>query len=473
MDKILSVRETAEYLGVSTSTIYRYAKKNEIPYIKKKFGLRFRQSEIEKWIDQDKRKTSISNKILIQALTNPFASNIDKAKGGIKRMANPKKGRQNYGYGAVYVRKTKKGYFRFYIDYYDKSGNRKQKLVKNATCWRDAELELKNQVLMELSKDWRLRERKHDIKFRTFAEIYLQKHCKRKKKAWERSDKVYLHANLIPFFGDCDLAKIGVLLIEDFIGKRFDDRVKRSTINRDLACLKKMFNKAIDWGYTTSNPVKKIKLFSEEEYRRDRILSNEEEKRLYREAAPHLKPILTCALMTAMRRSEILTLKWENVDLENRQITIKAASAKSGKKRLIPINDTLREELKRLKEMSNEISEFVFLYKGLKTEKFRPLKSVQKAFVRACQRANIKDLVFHDLRRTAASRLIKKGADPISVKKILGHASLKTSEIYLHSSIKQIQEAVNLLDLDRVEKAKNEDDLLHRRYMKEQSSLIH
>lgn len=81
----------------------------------------------------------------------------------------------------------------------------------------------------------------------------------------------------------------------------------------------------------------------------------------------------------------------------------------------------------------------------------------------ACKRSDIKNLTFHTLRHTFGSRLIEKGADPVSVKNILGHANLKTTEIYLHSSIGQMKSAVELLDQKGTKSSQKMDNLLHIR----------
>jgi hypothetical protein len=80
--------------------------------------------------------------------------------------------------------------------------------------------------------------------------------------------------------------------------------------------------------------------------------------------------------------------------------------------------------------------------------------------MKACMRAEIEDLRFHDLRHTFGSRLIEKGADPVSVKNLLGHTNLKTTEIYLHSSIGSMREAVEMLDSGPGKNAGNLAELL-------------
>lgn len=153
-----------------------------------------------------------------------------------------------------------------------------------------------------------------------------------------------------------------------------------------------------------------------------------------------------CALTTSLRSSGILGLKWKDIDLEKRRITIRAERSKSGKARVIPINRTLLAEFERLRSLNGGASEFVFLYKAPGTGKLRPVKTVRHAFEGARARAGIENFAFHDFRHTCGSRLIERGADPISVKDLLGHANLKTAEICLHSCFGRMKEALELLN---------------------------
>jgi integrase len=270
-----------------------------------------------------------------------------------------------------------------------------------------------------------------------------------------------LKAQLIPYFGALELHEITPFHVSQFIAKRLKEGVRKSTINRELTVLKKMLNLAIDWGFEIAkNPVVKGNYFSEEEYKRDRILTAEEEGRLFEAASGHLRPILLCALVTGMRLSEVLGLTWDNVDLERRQITVRAESSKSGRSRVIPLNQSLYRCLAGLKA-SNGHGNNVFLYVDPSTGKGRPVRTVRRAFKESCRRAGIKNLRFHDLRHTFGSRLIEKGADPVSVKNLLGHANLKTTEIYLHSSLDQMKKAVDLLDGPPALGVRSEPNLLH------------
>ena len=144
-----------------------------------------------------------------------------------------------------------------------------------------------------------------------------------------------------------------------------------------------------------------------------------------------------------MRKSEIVNLKWEQVDLRNKEIEV--IKSKSGKKRIIPISEGLYEGMIALWKQ-NRNSEFVFQYPDPETGEKRHIKYFRRAFENACRRAGIEGLTFHDLRHTFASRLVRFGVDLITVKDLLGHYSVKTTERYTHSNQEQKRNAVELLN---------------------------
>jgi len=174
------------------------------------------------------------------------------------------------------------------------------------------------------------------------------------------------------------------------------------------------------------------------------------------------------ALQTGMRKSEIANLRWEQVDLNNREIAV--IKTKSGRKRMIPINKDLCEVLTGLRG-SNKGSEFIFQYADPKTGAKRHLRYFRRAFEAACRRAGITGLTFHDLRHTFASRLVRKGADLITVKDLLGHSSVRTTERYSQSNREQKQKAVELLSKKGLEKspqnAENLSPICHTEKAKE------
>ncbi len=230
------------------------------------------------------------------------------------------------------------------------------------------------------------------------------------------------------FFDGKRLSDITSSDIDDYKLYRLK-KVKPATVNRDLACLSHLFNFAKrQKRFFGENPVSISKLLTEHN-QIERILSKEEEARLLETSSPALKSILLCALHTGMRKNEVLSLKWDYVDLDKKLITLEHTNTKSKKTRRIPINSILRKVLleQKLKVGS---SNYVFL--STKGSPYKRHDSLKQSFAGACRRAKIKGLRFHDLRHTAATRMIESGASIVTVSRILGHADLKTTMRYAH-----------------------------------------
>ena len=240
-----------------------------------------------------------------------------------------------------------------------------------------------------------------------------------------KSDKIMLGI-LNDYFINKYLDEINIDNIEKFKWYLINVRkVKNSTVNRYLAILSKAFNIAIANGLTDHNPIKNIKRLRENNFK-IRSLSYNEEKLLYeslKESPKYLKDIVTIALNTAMRKSEILNLKWSNIDFKNNIIEL--LETKSGKSRIIPMNNNVIAVLTSLEHSS----EYVFSINNKK------IGDIKKCWSTALKRAKIENFRFHDLRHTAATRMIEKGVDIITVKEILGHADISTTMRYTHSKL--------------------------------------
>lgn len=255
-----------------------------------------------------------------------------------------------------------------------------------------------------------------------------------------RRDEISV-AHLNSFFGNNKLSAITPKDILDYQSNRLKEGIRPATVNRELACLKALFNFAKQRSrFFGDNPVSKVR-FLEENNRVERVLTLEEEERLIAISAPHLRPIITTAIHTGMRKGELLSLKWVNVDLENNVITVESTNTKSKKLKRIPINSKLRKVLieQKLKTGSKP---YVFL--NPKGEPYLSAFSLTTCFENACRRAGILGLRFHDLRHTAATRMIESGASIVAVSKILGHSNLTMTLRYSHPD-NSLKEAVEKL----------------------------
>jgi integrase len=153
-----------------------------------------------------------------------------------------------------------------------------------------------------------------------------------------------------------------------------------------------------------------------------RFLETEEEERLLDASGKPLRSIILLGIHTGLRiQAEALTLKWASVDLRRASLTVEAAYAKNGRTRTVPLNSTVLQVLKRLKETST--SEYVF-----------PYQSIGTSFRRASRRAKLTGVTPHTLRHTFASRLVMAGVDLRTVQELGGWQTLAMVEWYAHLS---------------------------------------
>jgi len=222
-----------------------------------------------------------------------------------------------------------------------------------------------------------------------------------------------------------------------------------ASVNRRIACFKHMMTKARDWEMipqTTLDTLRRVKL-TREENRRLRFLSVAEFEELIAAADDELKPILVFAFNTGCRRGEILGLTWDRVDFKHGFIRLD--KTKSGEPRNVPINQVLRDALKKL--IRRVDSPFVF-YNPATGNKWQELR---RSFARACRKAKIHDFKFHDLRHTFASQLVMAGVDLTTVSRMLGHASLTMTLRYSHLAPDHLQKAVDVLSVLQDPQAEN------------------
>jgi integrase len=240
-------------------------------------------------------------------------------------------------------------------------------------------------------------------------------------------------------FGDLRLSEISPLAIERYKRQRKEDGVSEVTINRELAFLKNLFTKAVEWEKIAENPVKKVRFYREDNAR-TRFLTDEEEERLLARCRPQLQPLVITALHTGFRASELCSLTWHDIDFRRRTVTVRAGYAKNGESRTVPMNEVLTTTLKAVKLQSAD-GEKVFC-----SREGTPYRSFRTTFQRAVRLAVLADFTFHDLRHTFASRLVMAGVDLPTVKELLGHKDISMTMRYAHLSTDHKQAAVKKLE---------------------------
>ena len=321
----------------------------------------------------------------------------------------------------------------WWIDYYANHRRKREKIGPSR--------ELAQKVLMkrrvEIAEGRFLDiKRNQRVKFDDIAEAYLEKHLKLNcSKGWVYNEGANIRA-LKRYIGNKCLHEITPLAIEEIKERRHKEGVSPLTVNKTLACLKTIFNKAIDWGkFDGQNPMRKIKKLKVDN-KRLRYLEKEEIPRLIDCCPAHLKPIVIVALNTGMRKSEILNLKWHDIDFKRGVISL--LKTKNNKPRYIPINKTVENTLIATKKHP----ESAYVFPG-KTGK--PYDNFKRSFKTAREKANIENFRFHDLRHTFASQLVMNGVDLNTVRELLGHSTIDMTLRYAHLSPNHTKRAVDLL----------------------------
>ncbi len=280
-----------------------------------------------------------------------------------------------------------------------------------------------------------------------WKEKYKQEHVSQKSSA--RQYNGYIR-NLENFFEDYLVMEVTPSLVNEYKVKRRKDGVGPASINRELAVLKNAFNKAIkEWGWLKDNPMARVAM-EKEPQGRVRYLTDEEFEKLLKACPGWLKPIVLTARHTGLRRENILSLKWHQVDLFRRMLTIERT--KNGERLGIPLNETIMKLFKKLSKVRYIGSEYVFYHPAAKKKNSkgafngRRYYEMKTGFQKALKEAGIANFRFHDLRHCFASALVQKGAGLYEVQRLLGHKSSAMTQRYAHLAPENLREAVLRLD---------------------------
>lgn len=190
-------------------------------------------------------------------------------------------------------------------------------------------------------------------------------------------------------------------------------------IRRDLSCLSSMLSYAVECGFMEHNPLPAMRLRLKEPPPRTRYLTHTELERLASKAADHLRPVIVFAVETGMRFSEQMTLTWGQIDRERKEAYL--PKTKTDIPRTVPLSAKALAQIPA--QSKHPTSPYVFCKKN-----GRPYTTLKKSFATACKNAKLKNVRWHDLRRTCGTWLLQSGVDIYTVKQWLGHKTVATTE---------------------------------------------
>lgn len=245
-------------------------------------------------------------------------------------------------------------------------------------------------------------------------------------------------------FGNIQLTDLSTQVIENYL----HTRIRETSIyaaRKDLANFSCAFNRAVRDGFLKQNPCKGIKRFKLPE-RQPMFYTREEFTRLLEALdSEDLRDVVKFAVNTGMRQGEITSLQWHQINFEQELITLdnRTHLTKTKKIRTLPFNNQVKQILNNRYQQRSIECQFVFTLNGQPIDQDRFSKDFKKFVYKA--RVN-PSLNFHSLRHTFASWLVQKGVSIYVVSRLLGHADIKTTEIYAHLRRDDLKNATEILD---------------------------
>jgi integrase len=272
---------------------------------------------------------------------------------------------------------------------------------------------------------------------------------------------------------DWPLVDLTPWIVERWRAERIKCGKAKATINRDLTALRSILSKAVAWKVIDRHPLEPVKplkvdtrsviryLSTEEEYRlRDALTQRDLRMKAARERgnawrqqrgnaempsldhhayADHLHPMVLLSLNTGVRRGELLALRWADVSLQHKTVTIRGTTAKGGQTRHIPLN---REALQVLHAWHQQAPQSALVFPGKTEQQFDNTRKAWEAVLKA---AGIDGFRWHDLRHTFASKLVMAGVPLNTVRELLGHTTATMTLRYAHLAPDHTAEAVERL----------------------------
>jgi integrase len=252
-----------------------------------------------------------------------------------------------------------------------------------------------------------------------------------------RPHHIYHLKFLLQFFSETLILRLTKSMAEEFRKARGAGKsIKDATVNRDLSVLRHILYWAVDEQLLAANPLARMKMARERRTRRQ-VLSVAEELLLLPAAADHLRAMTMAALDTGMRRGEITSQRWEDIDFSRKLLFVTRSKTPEGESREIPLTGRLLEHLLQHRKSEG----LVFEYKG------RPVRIVKRAWKTALKNSGIRHVRFHDLRHTFNTRLMEAGVLQEVRMALMGHSSgSKVHATYTHIELPVKREAIRKLE---------------------------
>lgn len=278
------------------------------------------------------------------------------------------------------------------------------------------------------------------LTFEAFCREHYMPYAKKELRSYKDVEN-RLKLRLFPALGSIPLNQIGKRHVSD-LHRQVSNEVSAVTANRYLSQIAGIFTCAIEWGYATENPARGIRKL-DEGGPRTRYLAKEELARfsavLWQDALAgnQSSRALFMMLATGHRKEEVLSQRWEDIDLENQSGFLRDPK-KKGKRRHFPLSSHLLQLLTQMHAERDTSSPWLFPSDSESGHQ----KDIRRTFRTIMDKAGVTNLRPHDLRRTFASGLANKGFSAMAIRDLLGHADVRTTQkVYAHLDLGTLRDA--------------------------------
>ena len=301
-------------------------------------------------------------------------------------------------------------------------------------------LSVANGIDVRAEKKQQIVEEQKSMLFADFWEVFNDKYIhEHHKPSTIRGNKSRIQKNILPFFGN---KKIADIKRQDILAFKDSMSHVKGNCTKCLRLLTTAFDQAELWGYReqNSNPCKGVTKYPDKKM--ERFLTTVELKKLERilesmassQSSPYTVAAIWLLIFTGCRLSEILTLQWEGVHLDDGHLYLK--DSKVGV-RTIPLSDKAKQIFASLQIQDGNPYVFCGNIPG------KPLVNIRGTWRKIRILAGIPDVRIHDLRHSFASFALKEGVDLYTVSKLLGHKNIATTTRYAHLELEHLMEATN------------------------------
>jgi len=314
----------------------------------------------------------------------------------------------------------------YWIEYYYEGRRKRERIGPNKALAQT----ILQKRLVQRAEDRLLDKKKGErIRFNQLTEWYLNLPEVKSKKSYERDVRSVKKMKL--YFNSKLVKEITPSLIESYRKHSMNEpnykglTNKPATVNREVACLKTIFSKAVKDRKIEYNPASAVSQLKENN-ERERILSPDEWHRYKAQCPSWYLPIAMMAYFTAMRRGEIINLAFSRVDLKNGFIRLRPEDTKTEKGRSIPIDPELMEVLRDSMKVRPLNFDRVFH----RDEKPIGGNTVRQAHETTCVKAGIENFRFHDFRHTRINNWRRNGHDYFKIMAASGHKTISVFKRY-------------------------------------------